>query len=124
VRLIGTPLANFLIQPRNHGTAAAIAYSVTCLHAMASDAIVAFFLSDHHFENDNAFARVVEQRFFNAECNVDRVFLLGIMPDSREESYGWIEPGRGLRGRVSAFPKMLRETLPQMLRLSRRCGGR
>jgi mannose-1-phosphate guanylyltransferase len=41
-----------LIQPYNHGTAAAIAYSLTHVDRVDPDAVVAFFPSDHHFAND------------------------------------------------------------------------
>ena len=85
-----------LIQPSNHGTAPAIAYSLTHIGRMDSDAIVAFFPSDHHFANNEAFTDHMDLAFRQAEMDSDRVILLGIQPDAPEESYGWIEPGNSV----------------------------
>ena len=148
------PSSCLLIQPYNHGTAPAIAYSLTRLREMDPDGVVAFFPSDHHFGNDSAFASHIELAFAQADADQERVILLGITPDAPEESYGWIEPGSALAtaasdsvfevrrfwekpsrriasrlmsrgclwnsfvmiGRVSAFLKMLQQTLPALLR--------
>ncbi len=85
-----------LIQPHNHGTAPAIAYSLTHIHRIDSEAVVGFFPSDHHFADDEAFAAHMELAFAQAEQHPERVLLLGVAPDSPEESYGWIEPGTSL----------------------------
>jgi mannose-1-phosphate guanylyltransferase len=85
-----------LIQPHNHGTAPAIAYSLTYLHQIDSEAVVGFFPSDHHFADQKAFAAHMELAFARAEHNPERVILVGITPDTPEESYGWIEPGTPL----------------------------
>jgi mannose-1-phosphate guanylyltransferase len=85
-----------LIQPYNHGTAPAIAYSLTHIHRMDPEATVAFFPSDHHFTNNEAFADHIGVAFAQAELDPERVILLGIQPDAPEESYGWIEPGNSV----------------------------
>lgn len=85
-----------LVQPANHGTAPAIAYSLTRLRQMDPDATVAFFPSDHHFGDPAGFSECIDQAFRQAESNAARVILLGIAPEAPEESYGWIEPGRSL----------------------------
>jgi mannose-1-phosphate guanylyltransferase len=87
-----------LIQPYNHGTAAAIAYGLTYIDRLDQDAVVAFFPSDHHFANDRAFAAHMDLAFAQAEMDQERVILLGILPDAPEESYGWIEPGESVAG--------------------------
>lgn len=87
-----------LIQPYNHGTAPAIVYSLTYIDRLDPDAVVAFFPSDHHFANDNAFAAHMDLAFAQAEMDPERVILLGILPDAPEESYGWIEPGESVAG--------------------------
>jgi mannose-1-phosphate guanylyltransferase len=87
---------SLLIQPFNHGTAPAIAYSLTHLHRINPAAVVGFFPSDHHFRNEEAFAACVDRAFAQAEQQTERVILLGVTPDSPEESYGWIEPGSRL----------------------------
>ena len=97
-QLAGVAEERLLIQPYNHGTAPAIAYSLTHIERMDSDAIVAFFPSDHHFANDDAFAAHMDLAFTQAESDPERVILLGIQADAPEESYGWIEPGNQIAG--------------------------
>jgi mannose-1-phosphate guanylyltransferase len=89
-----------LIQPYNHGTAPAIAYSLTHIDRLDPDAVVAFFPSDHHFANGSAFAAHMDLAFAQAEMDPERVILLGILPEAPEESYGWIEPGESVAGGV------------------------
>ena len=87
------PSSNLLIQPHNKGTAPAILYSLMRVREMDEEAIVAFFPSDHHIENDQAFAASVESAFVEAASRPKSVVLLGIAPDNPEPEYGWIEPG-------------------------------
>jgi mannose-1-phosphate guanylyltransferase len=87
-----------LIQPHNHGTATAIAYCVTRLRQMDPHGVVAFFPSDHHFANDEAFIGHIDSAFALARSQPERVILLGIEPEAPEEDYGWIEPGPPLAG--------------------------
>jgi mannose-1-phosphate guanylyltransferase len=89
----GVPSSCLLIQPRNHGTAPAIVYSLTRLRQMDPHALVAFFPSDHHFANDDAFVAHIGVAFTQAQSHPERVILLGIEPDAPEEAFGWIEPG-------------------------------
>ena len=97
-QLVDVARERLLIQPHNHGTAPAIAYSLTYLHQMDSEALVGFFPSDHHFADQEAFAAHVELAFAQAEQHPERVILIGVTPDTPEESYGWIEPGTPLAG--------------------------
>ncbi|MBZ5620564.1 MAG: hypothetical protein LAQ69_17840, partial [Acidobacteriia bacterium] len=53
-QLTGTPSSCVLVQPHNHGTAPAILFSLIRLLQLDSQAIVAFFPSDHHFADDDA----------------------------------------------------------------------
>jgi len=92
----GLPASSLLIQPYNHGTAPAIAYALTRLNSIAPNALVGFFPSDHHFESGEAFAASVNQAFLHAELDPKHVVLLGIVPESAEDTYGWIEPGAPL----------------------------
>src|SRR5689334_5866111 len=59
-QLAGVADERLLVQPYNHGTAPAIAYSLTHIERMDSGAIVAFFPSDHHFANNEAFAAHID----------------------------------------------------------------
>jgi len=97
-QLAGVAEERLLIQPYNHGTAAAIAYSLTHIDRVNPDAVVAFFPSDHHFANNGAFAAHMDLAFTQAGMDQERVILLGILPDAPEESYGWIEPGESVAG--------------------------
>jgi len=92
------PESLLLVQPQNRGTAPAIVYSLMRLHALDAEGLVAFFPSDHHFENDEAFAGQIERAFSLAESHPETVILLGIVPETPETSYGWIEPGQRFDG--------------------------
>lgn len=72
------PPENLLIQPFNRGTATAIAYALAHLKAIAPQAIVSFFPSDHHFRNSQAFASYVDQAHQHAEACSEKIVLLGI----------------------------------------------
>jgi mannose-1-phosphate guanylyltransferase len=63
------------------------------IHALDSKAQIAVFPSDHHFSNDDAFIPQIRLAFSTAETRPDMVILLGIVPETPETSYGWIEPG-------------------------------
>jgi mannose-1-phosphate guanylyltransferase len=99
----GVASSCLLIQPHNHGTAPAIAYSLTRLWQMDPRGLVAFFPSDHHFANDGAFMTHIDLAFAQAKAHPERVILLGIEPDSPEDAYGWIEPGAPLAGGSGNF---------------------
>ena len=90
-----------LIQPHNQGTATAIAYCATRLRQMDAGGVAAFFPSDHHFANEEAFIEQIDSAFVEASLHPERVILLGIEPEAPEEDYGWIEPGPSLAGKSS-----------------------
>jgi mannose-1-phosphate guanylyltransferase len=98
------PPSGMLIQPCNRGTAPAIIYSLVHLREMDSEGIVAFFPSDHHFSDDNAFARHMESAYAAAVSLPEQVIFLGIPPDSPEVEYGWIEPGVSCVAQSCVFP--------------------
>jgi mannose-1-phosphate guanylyltransferase len=81
-----------LVQPQNRGTSAAILYSLMRIRAVDSSGLVAFFPSDHHIADDEAFVAQIDLAFSLAEFYPELVFLLGIVPETPETSYGWIEP--------------------------------
>ena len=97
------PSSCLLIQPHNHGTAPAIAYGLTRLRQMDPQGVVAFFPSDHHFANDEAFITHIDFAFTQARSHPQRVILLGIEPEAPEEAYGWIEPGFPLASEAGNF---------------------
>jgi len=89
----GLPSSRLLIQPSNQGTAPAILYSLMRLREMDPKALVAFFPSDHHFSDDEAFVGHIDSAYAVAASQSDVVILLGIPPETPEVEYGWIEPG-------------------------------
>jgi mannose-1-phosphate guanylyltransferase len=102
-QVAAVPSSCLLIQPHSHGTAAAIAYSLMHLRQMDPNGLVAFFPSDHHFANDQAFVTHIDFAFAQAKTDPERVILLGIEPESPEEAYGWIEPGPPLASESGNF---------------------
>jgi mannose-1-phosphate guanylyltransferase len=87
------PSSRLLIQPSNQGTAPAILYSLLRLREVDPHGVVAFFPSDHHFSDDEAFTGHIDSACAAAESRPEMVILLGIPPDTPEAGYGWIEPG-------------------------------
>src|SRR5689334_16487095 len=72
-QLADVPPSRLVIQPYNHGTAPEIAYSLIRLYRTDPDAIVAFFPSDHHFDNAAGFTETIETAFAHAETDPTRV---------------------------------------------------
>jgi mannose-1-phosphate guanylyltransferase len=107
-QVAGVPGTCQLVQPFNHGTAPAIAYSLARLNQMDPRGVVAFFPSDHHFTNDRAFVEHIELAVVEADARRERVILLGIEPDAPEEAYGWIEPGEAIAGSSTELFKVSR----------------
>ena len=91
--LAATSPSRLLIQLSNRGTAPAILFSLMRLCEMDPKGIVAFFPSDHHFSNDEAFISHVDSAYAAAASRPEVVILLGITPETPEVQYGWIEPG-------------------------------
>jgi hypothetical protein len=82
--------------------------------------IVAFFPSDHHFSDDDAFVGHMEAAYAAAASRTEQVVLPGIPPDSPEMEYGWIEPVVSMDGEVpssvSPCEPILGETAPETCR--------
>jgi mannose-1-phosphate guanylyltransferase len=89
----GIPSSCLLIQPIDQGTAPAILYSLLRLREMEPDGVVAFFPSDHHFSDDEAFVGHLDSADAAVSARPGVVVLLGIPPETPEVEYGWIEPG-------------------------------
>jgi mannose-1-phosphate guanylyltransferase len=85
--------AELVAQPDNRGTAAGILYPMLRLAARAPGATVAVLPSDHHFSDESCFMARVEAAFDAVAVRPDRLVLLGMVPDTAEPEYGWIEPG-------------------------------
>ncbi|HLH42750.1 MAG TPA: sugar phosphate nucleotidyltransferase [Bryobacteraceae bacterium] len=92
----------WIVQPYNRGTGAAIVSSLLYVARRAPDAVAAIFPSDHHYSDENIVAEAVENAFELAEAE-PRVVLLGAKPSSPEVEYGWIEVGDPIAGVAPAF---------------------
>jgi mannose-1-phosphate guanylyltransferase len=90
--------AQLIEQPRDRGTAAAVAYGTARLHAVDADAIVGFFPADHYYASPGRFRTTVDVAYAEARRHPELVFLLGAEPDHAETDYGWIEPGEAILG--------------------------
>lgn len=90
--LAAEPERNLVVQPRNAGTAPAILYSLLRIAAVAPQAVVAFFPSDHYISDNSKFMAHVRTGLETARVRRDLVILFGIEPESPEVEYGWIEP--------------------------------
>jgi len=94
------------VQPYNRGTAPAILYSLMRVSKLDPKAVVVIFPSDHYFENEDALAASIDKACSSARS---RPVLLGIVPETPEVEYGWIEPDlrasrqHGFVFRVSRF---------------------
>ena len=80
-------------QPENRGTAAGTLYPLLRLAALAPGASVAVVPSDHHFSDDARLMDHVDAAFEAVATRPDRLVLLGMVPDTPESEYGWIERG-------------------------------
>jgi mannose-1-phosphate guanylyltransferase len=81
-----------LSQPANKGTAVAIACAVSTILAKDQDATIAFFPSDHHYDDDAVFLSAIERVLRITGRNEEFLTLLGAQASSPEVEYGWIEP--------------------------------
>jgi mannose-1-phosphate guanylyltransferase len=94
--LRATGIPHLVAQPENRGTGAGIFYPLLRLAALAPDASVVIFPSDHHFSDDRRLIDHVDSGFRAVAVDPARIILLGIVPDTHDAEYGWIEPGSPL----------------------------
>ena len=95
-----------LLQPSNRDTAAGIFFPLTYVRAVDPGATVAIFPSDHFIFPEERFIAQARAAAAAARELRNRVILLGVVPESAEPEYGWIDPGIELgpvrAGRVRA----------------------
>lgn len=105
-QIAGIPEESLAIQPYSRGTGPAILLSLMRIAKLDPKGVVAIFPSDHRIENNEALAASIEKAFSSARS---RPVLLGVVPESPEVEYGWIEPDlrasrrNGFVFRVSRF---------------------
>jgi mannose-1-phosphate guanylyltransferase len=82
-----------IVQPENKGTTAAVILSLLRITALAGDPVVAFFPTDHYYQNEAGFNGCLDRAVTVAEHHPDTVVVLGAEAEQAEVEYGWIEPG-------------------------------
>ena len=97
-RILDSTVSHLIEQPCNIGTAPAILYTVLKIAAADSQAIVAFFPSDHYVSDNTKFMAHIRTAFEAAHDRPDLVILIGVEPESPETEYGWIEPAGSIQG--------------------------
>jgi mannose-1-phosphate guanylyltransferase len=91
----GRARGKLVLQPANRDTAAGIFLPLTYVRVRAPSAFVVIYPSDHFVYPEAAFVEDV-RRAVVAAAHLDRLILLGAVPDGPEIEYGWIEPGQEL----------------------------
>lgn len=94
--LAGVPGLCRVIQPSNRGTAVAMAVCLQLILRQDEDAVVAFFPSDHHYSNGDAFREIVDSGLGMIAEYPESILLVGAEARYPEVEYGWIQPGRTL----------------------------
>ena len=90
-----------VVQPGNKGTSAAIVYALLRTCRLDKEAVVGFFPTDHHYQDEWAFARAVEAAYRVAKRSRDSLVVLTADPTGPEVDYGWIEPEPRLKNHSS-----------------------
>lgn len=116
------PMGTVLVQPIDRETAPGILYPLLHICRMNRDSLVAIFPSDHFILEEERFAEYISAAFSVAKTSIRTPILLGVQPDRRETSYGWIEKGEQIRSykgmsfyRVAKFWEKPENSLTQTL---------
>jgi len=99
--LNGVDSSRLIVQPKNKGTATAIAASVLRVAQRDPDAVIAFIPSDHFYRSARHFQSSVASAIETAAEWQESVVLLGAQATHAETEYGWIEPGATAAGDFS-----------------------
>lgn len=85
-----------IAQPRNRDTAPGIFLPLTYIRARDPEATVVILPSDHFVHPQETFLAAIRRAIQAAQCQPDKLVLLGVRPDTAETEYGWIQPGSSL----------------------------
>jgi mannose-1-phosphate guanylyltransferase len=105
-QLNGIPAGNILVQPRNHGTGAAVLHALLTILDRDRDATLLIIPSDHGVEDEAVLHEATVSLLEEARHSPGRLVLLGSEPEAAETSYGWIvrkENGRDRACGVARF---------------------
>jgi mannose-1-phosphate guanylyltransferase len=97
------PPQNVVVQPENRGTAPGILLPAlrVCREDPAAEVLV--LPSDHHVDDEATLRDAFRAALRDLRADPARIVLLGITPDAPDSQYGWIVPGRSLRGDTCAI---------------------
>jgi mannose-1-phosphate guanylyltransferase len=97
----------FIEQPLNRGTLAAVAYSLVRLRSVGAEGVVGLFPSDHYYRDTAGLAATIRAAYEQGRRDPDSLVLLGAEATRPETDYGWIEPGVRLKARRRPLARAL-----------------
>jgi mannose-1-phosphate guanylyltransferase len=97
-QLLSRPTECIVEQPDNRDTGPGLLLPLAHLYKRYPESTVVVFPSDHFVLEEDLFMTYVDQAFRVVEQDPARVVLLGMHPSEAEPEYGYIVPGKTLRG--------------------------
>jgi mannose-1-phosphate guanylyltransferase len=91
-QLEGRPSTRVIPQPRNCDTAPGIFLPLSYIRRIDPQATVIISPSDHFVYPENRYISILQAAVEEA-AYINRVILMGVVPDRLELEYGWIHPG-------------------------------
>ncbi len=92
--------SEIVAEPMARNTAAALGLAAVYLCHRDSDAVLGALPADHHIDDEEGFARVVERAFAVAAAK-DVIVTIGIAPTRAEVGFGYLHVGPSAAGTVS-----------------------
>lgn len=93
LREIGKTASAVILEPAGRNTAPALTLAALRVRAKDDDAVMLVMPADHVIDNVEAFQRALSEALTLAEAG--KVVTFGIVPDSPETGYGYIQRGKG-----------------------------
>ncbi len=93
--LAGTARSNIFVQPSNRGTAIGAALSLLQIEKRDPEATVMLLPADHYVGDEAALSHALVELTGLAASHRDRIFMLGMQPDSPDTELGYIVPKSG-----------------------------
>lgn len=93
--LASTSMANIFVQPSNRGTAIGAALSLLQIEKRDPEATVILLPADHHVGDESALAGALIEMSELAGAHRERIYMLGMEPDSPDTELGYIVPKPG-----------------------------
>jgi mannose-1-phosphate guanylyltransferase len=107
-------LSEFVVQPRNRGTAAGILLPVWRIAHCDPGATVVVLPSDHFVEDEDLFTASIRRAVGHVKHHPEDLVLLGVSPESAASDYGWIVPDRFDRASPRRVAHFVEKPRPHM----------